>query len=173
MANTTDICLRIALPNVNVRARTRGHGAQSISAPRRSQRSESERRTVEPLRRDAGEGKSGCGDDRSRRGLRYENSTERRNCRGGATGYARGTVCTAGRVVRDFVTAVRAGIVAMCMVRSSARRVIVRSGHAGIMVAQRHAQARRRGRHPLDGDGKRQRESNQDARESRPHGRKF
>jgi hypothetical protein len=51
----------------------------------------------------------------------------------------------------------------MYVVRSRARRVIVRSGHGGIMVAQRHAQARHRCRHPLNGDGKRQRES--DARE--------
>jgi hypothetical protein len=63
----------------------------------------------------------------------------------------------AGRVV------VRDGSIAMCVVRSRARRVIVRSGHGGIMVAQRHAQARHRCRHPLNGDGKRQRES--DARE--------
>ena len=72
------------------------------------------------------------------------------------------------RVVRDFVIVfvVRAGIVAMRAVRSMVRCVIVRSGHAGIMVAQRHAQARRRGRCPLDGDGKRQRDGNQDARES-------
>jgi len=37
------------------------------------------------------------------------------------------------------VTVVRAGIIAMCVLRSMVRCVIVRGGHAGIMVAQRHA----------------------------------
>jgi hypothetical protein len=54
----------------------------------------------------------------------------------------------------------------MCVVRSMVRCVIVRRGRAGIMVAQRHAQTRCRGRCSLDGDGKRQRDGNQDARES-------
>ena len=41
--------------------------------------------------------------------------------------------------------------------------VIVQGGGAGIMMAQRHAQTRRRGRCPLDGDGKCQRDNNEDA----------
>ncbi len=80
---------------------------------------------------------------------------------------------TARSVVRDFVTVVRAWIVAMRVARSRVRRVIVRGSHAGIMVAQRHAQARRRGRCSLDGDGKGQRESNQDAGKSYWHCWKF
>jgi hypothetical protein len=54
----------------------------------------------------------------------------------------------------------------MRVVRPMARCVIVRGGRAGIMVAQRHAQTRRRGRYALDRDGKRQRERNQEAGES-------
>ena len=71
------------------------------------------------------------------------------------------------------MTVVRAGIVAMCVLRSMVRCLIVRGGHVGIMVAQRHAQARRRGRCSLDGDGKGQRESNQDAGKSYWHCWKF
>ena len=72
----------------------------------------------------------------------------------------------AGRVVRDFVTVGRAGFADVRVARSMVRGVIVRGGRASIMVAQRHAQTRRRGRRSLDGDGKRQRESNQDAGKS-------
>jgi hypothetical protein len=72
--------------------------------------------------------------------FRYENSGERRNCGGSATGYAGGAVRAAWRVVRDFVTVfvIRAGIIAMCVMCSMVRCVIVRGAHAGIMVAQRH-----------------------------------
>jgi hypothetical protein len=64
------------------------------------------------------------------------------------------------------VTVARTGIVALCVVRPVVCCVIVRGGNAGIMVTQRHAETRRRGRCPLDGDGECQRGSNQDAGES-------
>jgi hypothetical protein len=67
------------------------------------------------------------------------------------------------------VLMIRAGIVVMYVMRSMARCVIVRGRAAGIVVAQRHAQARRRGRGSLDRDGKRQRERNEDAGESWRH----
>jgi hypothetical protein len=60
----------------------------------------------------------------------------------------------------------RAGFVAVRVARSMIRGVVVRGGRAGIVVAQRHAQTRRRGRRSLDGDSKRQRENNQDAGKS-------
>jgi hypothetical protein len=37
------------------------------------------------------------------------------------------------------VLMIRTGIIAMCVLRSMVRCVIVRGGHAGIVVAQRHA----------------------------------
>jgi len=37
------------------------------------------------------------------------------------------------------VLVLRAGIIAMCVVRSKVRRVTVRGGRTGIVVAQRHA----------------------------------
>jgi hypothetical protein len=46
------------------------------------------------------------------------------------------------------------GIRAMPMVRCMVSRMIVRCSDAGVMVAHRHAQPRRRGRHSLDRDGK-------------------
>jgi hypothetical protein len=79
----------------------------------------------------------------------------------------------AGRVVRDFVSVARAGFVAVSVARSMVRGVIVRGGRAGIMLAQRHAQTRRRGRCPLDGDGEHERKNDQNAGDPGWHRLKF
>jgi hypothetical protein len=124
----------MTLPNVNVRAGS-AHNHRCAAA---KSAIESERRTVEPFRLDAGEGELGCGDEGSRCGFRYDSSSERCNCRNSAT---RDTTRTAGDFVRIFVhvSAVRAAIFAMCVARFMVRSVIVRGGHAGMIVAQRHA----------------------------------